>query len=482
MSNLVVTLLLITSTFVSADQSLKGSSKKVKSDTGIKSILEVIKDSSKLKKSKVDLAAITAKTGYVVVNYYTDAACKTVPFVSSATYASGNCLAVGDTDKTYVKLNYDASVPTACTPTSTVTVTKYTDSACTKLVETSEEEPNPAEVPVSAITEATTCSTAGAYSFNGAAYGYAALTCSTTNTALTAVGSSRALTTTYAGEVCTTPANAYEYTARSTSCVTSGTQSALLTTSCLLTVCTYDYNLYSVANCAGTKTGTSTEALANYCTPSVNVDATNPFSVSAEMTVVTAASSSSSDDKVCFAGSSEVAMESGAIKQISDVVVGDRVLAYSSKTQSAVFSDVVAVPHTKNNKVAEFVQITTESGKIVKMTSLHLIQSCEGLVSASKIASGSCVVTVNGQENVVSVEKVVEEGLYTVVTAEEFVVVNGVVASPFAVNHFIPNMFYNFHRVMFGLLPNFLSTKMMDSVATVADEVAQYYTVAADSL
>jgi hypothetical protein len=175
-------------------------------------------------------------------------------------------------------------------------------------------------------------------------------------------------------------------------------------------------------------------------------------------------------------------MESGAVKQISDVVVGDRVLSYSSKTQSAVFSNVVAVPHAKNNKVAEFVQITTESGKIVKMTSEHLIQSCEGLVAASKIASGSCVVTVNGQENVFAVEKVVEEGLYTVVAGEDLVVVNGVVASPFAVNHFIPNMFYNFHRMLFGLLPNFLSTKMMDSVATVADEVAQYYTVAADSL
>ena len=175
-------------------------------------------------------------------------------------------------------------------------------------------------------------------------------------------------------------------------------------------------------------------------------------------------------------------MESGAIKQISEVVVGDRVLAYSTKTQSAVFSSVVAVPHNKNNKVAEFIQITTESGKVIKMTSEHLIQSCESLVAASKITSGACVVTVDGQENVSVVKKVVEEGLYTVVTEEELVVVNGVVASPFAVNHFIPNMFYNFHRFAFGLMPSFLSTKMMESVSTVADEVAQYYTVATDSL
>lgn len=68
-------------------------------------------------------------------------------------------------------------------------------------------------------------------------------------------------------------------------------------------------------------------------------------------------------------------MESGSNKLISDVYVGDRVLAFSTKTQSTDFSTVVAVPHNKNNKIAEFVQITTESGKVIKLTSEHFIQS-----------------------------------------------------------------------------------------------------------
>ena len=80
----------------------------------------------------------------------------------------------------------------------------------------------------------------------------------------------------------------------------------------------------------------------------------------------------------------------------------------------------------------------------------------------------------------VSSVKVVEEGLYTIVTGEDLVIVNNIVASPFAVNHFIPNMFYNFHRFIFNLIPTFLSTNMMQSVSTVADEVAQYYSVGKD--
>jgi hypothetical protein len=36
---------------------------------------------------------------------------------------------------------------------------------------------------------------------------------------------------------------------------------------------------------------------------------------------------------------------------------------------------------------------------------------------------------------------------------QEFVVINGIVASPFAENHFVANIFYNLHRAMYATFP-----------------------------
>jgi len=396
-----------------------------------------------------------------LVSYvYTTAACTGTPVVSEA-LITAKCISFGSIKVDTLTIPVWFSI--AVNASAVLKVDGYADSTCAvSLFETFIDVPKSLPVPFYVTNGACVAtSSAGIY------------VKSVSNVAVTGLGYPQVYASAYASySKCggaiggTTFLSAQFYAG----CTVVGTSSInMIATSTLGT-----YNSYANTACTGTATPTTV-------TVPLGCDATAINTVFLNIAAYYNSGSSSSSS-VCFSGSSEVTMESGAIKQISDVVVGDRVLAYSSKTQSAVFSDVVAVPHAKNNNVAEFVQITTESGKTIKMTSEHLIQSCNGLVAASKIASGSCVVTVDGQENVSTVDKVVEEGLYTVVTGEELVVINKIVASPFAVNHFIPNMFYNFHRFMFGLLPNFLSTKMMESVATVADEVAQYYTVATDSL
>ena len=60
-------------------------------------------------------------------------------------------------------------------------------------------------------------------------------------------------------------------------------------------------------------------------------------------------------------------MESGDIKLISEVVVGDRVLAADS-AGSLLYSTVVYLPHQKNDVSTNFVQVTTEFGRTVNMT------------------------------------------------------------------------------------------------------------------
>ena len=70
-----------------------------------------------------------------------------------------------------------------------------------------------------------------------------------------------------------------------------------------------------------------------------------------------------------------------------------------------------------------------------------------------------------------TVETVHGKGLYTVVTKEEYVVVNGIIASPFAANHMLANLYYNFHRLVYASAPSFLSNPSLH----LANEVRQCY-------
>jgi Hint module len=89
---------------------------------------------------------------------------------------------------------------------------------------------------------------------------------------------------------------------------------------------------------------------------------------------------------------------------------------------------VVFIPHGANKDRAVFTQITTNSGRDIKMTQNHVLPAgtCSlspspaflPLVYASQVSVGDCIMTVEGQETVLTVEKVRGEGLYTVVTNE----------------------------------------------------------------
>lgn len=77
---------------------------------------------------------------------------------------------------------------------------------------------------------------------------------------------------------------------------------------------------------------------------------------------------------------------------------------------------------------------------------------------------GDCVMTVSGEERVRSVEITQGLGVYTIVTKEEFVVVNGIIASPFGVNHMMANLYYNVHRFVYSIAPVLLASSLLQSV------------------
>jgi hypothetical protein len=141
-----------------------------------------------------------------------------------------------------------------------------------------------------------------------------------------------------------------------------------------------------------------------------------------------------------------------------------------------LYSDVVFVPHGPNNDSAHFVHITTAHGRGIKMTESHILPSgaCDTalslpLVYSKNVNVGDCVMTVSGEERVSAVGVVPGQGLYTFVTKEEYVVVNGIIASPFAVNHMMANLYYNLHRFVHASAPSVLKLPFLQS----ANEVRQ---------
>ena len=200
----------------------------------------------------------------------------------------------------------------------------------------------------------------------------------------------------------------------------------------------------------------------------VNDATVGTSSPSAMPTVAPTAAPTVSVKASCFAGSESVAMKNGESKLISEVKVGDVVLA-ADASGNTMFSPVVFVPHGANTNTAKFVHISTAEGRDVKMTLNHVIPggacgSVLPLVYASAVSVGECIMTVTGQEIVSSVTVVEGEGVYTIVTKEEFIVVNGIIASPFGANHMMANLYYNMHRLAFALVPSLLTSAILRRV------------------
>lgn len=177
--------------------------------------------------------------------------------------------------------------------------------------------------------------------------------------------------------------------------------------------------------------------------------------------------STTSSTKSCFAGTETVIMESGEVKSISDIIAGENVLA-ADVTGKTMFSPVVYVPYGPNQDTALFAHIITKN-RDIKITMNHVLPagtcgSSLPLVYASQVAVGDCIMTIAGQEKVSSVLSVKGTGLFTVITNEEYIVVNGIIASPFSANHMMANLYYNMHRFAFALYPLLLSSSLFRSV------------------
>eukprot|EP00613_Pedinella_sp_CCMP2098_P034643 CAMPEP_0171727302 /NCGR_PEP_ID=MMETSP0991-20121206/26228_1 /TAXON_ID=483369 /ORGANISM="non described non described, Strain CCMP2098" /LENGTH=333 /DNA_ID=CAMNT_0012321045 /DNA_START=26 /DNA_END=1027 /DNA_ORIENTATION=- len=134
----------------------------------------------------------------------------------------------------------------------------------------------------------------------------------------------------------------------------------------------------------------------------------------------------------CFHGNGTVLLESGASKRLSEVNIGDRIKTSDDKGVYS-FSPVVTLPHKKNTEPALFLTLTTETKKAVDMTSDHFIPTCDyEVLTAGELVVGDCVLTMDGKETLVEVTTTEKSGVYTAVTENKFIVVDGIVASPYS--------------------------------------------------
>jgi len=170
------------------------------------------------------------------------------------------------------------------------------------------------------------------------------------------------------------------------------------------------------------------------------------------------------DDDGCFSAEDEVTLESGLSTRFSDLKVGDRILS-ADKTGDLSFSDVVFLPHGLNHKKATFIELTTATGKQLRATKSHLMVTCDGTtVAAGDLSPGFCLRTVDGEDILKATKKVQANGIYTAITHNEFIVVGGVIASPFAMNHELVNSYYNIHRFAYNYFPDLLQLPIVSKI------------------
>jgi len=324
-----------------------------------------------------------------------------------------------------------------------ITVTQYSDNACTTMIGSTSSTPQGCGTATGSIYGSATTAIVSSPQFTNGIYSsnYLQSSSCTSNTM-----SSAALVF-YAPFCSTGAAYSVQYTINGNS-VTAQQYSGQGCTGNAGTAVTFNTNCNTMqtAYVDNTQTGQS-----------IQVMVYTAFSATP-----TSSPSSSPSSSTCFSKHDMVTLENGVSKPMHEVTLQDRVLAYSAEKQSFEFSDVIALPHSADNAVKTvFRLLSTESGADIKLTPCHLLPAgpcgSDGAFDmkyAESVSVGECMLTVDGESRVTRNDRVEGEGIFTVVPAADQLVVNNIVASPFAISHKGGNLLYSIPRAVHAWAPN----------------------------
>ncbi|XP_076678188.1 hedgehog signaling protein [Andrena cerasifolii] len=209
-------------------------------------------------------------------------------------------------------------------------------------------------------------------------------------------------------------------------------------------------------------------------------------------------SSSAGKSGGCFPGRSLVRTEQGTTKRLDQVQLGERIAALDSRGE-VVYSEVIAFLDRSLKERRQFVQLTTESGRVLTLTPAHLVP-VEGTSStfAGRVQPGDKILVRDpADENevehrlrwdkVVGTRLVLEEGIYAPLTTEGTLLVDDVVASCYAfiddqqMAHlaFLPYRLWSNLKSLFSRSPGVEDTRQLDvrqeeAASSVKDGILWY--------
>ena len=145
----------------------------------------------------------------------------------------------------------------------------------------------------------------------------------------------------------------------------------------------------------------------------------------------------------CFAGNTLVETSNGEKVKLQDVRIGDRVLAMDMRTGELKYSEIILFLDRDAGQSREFLQVRTQSGRQLTVTPSHLLLRATQrrqpeAVFAERLRYGDQLLVQSSNfttevDTVVSVEPVLRQGVYAPLTLDGTIVVDGVVASCYAV-------------------------------------------------
>lgn len=132
------------------------------------------------------------------------------------------------------------------------------------------------------------------------------------------------------------------------------------------------------------------------------------------------------DDSACFPASATVRMESGAVKTMAKLEIGDRVLTTSG------FSDVILFTHRQRLSHNAFYRIHTANGSLT-VSSGHYVYANGGKLLAAKILKRTDSLEMEGGllTGITGIDRVSAFGLYNPQTTSGTIIVNGFAASTY---------------------------------------------------
>ena len=150
----------------------------------------------------------------------------------------------------------------------------------------------------------------------------------------------------------------------------------------------------------------------------------------------------------CFPAEATVVAESGEVKRMQDLKVGETVRSVGADGGLG-YSEVIMFLDREPEKEVKFVRVTTDGGAELVLTATHLVHaagpgcdhiSCFSAVFAGSLSPGLRVMVEDGggggelgPQTVVGLETVVRKGVFAPLTRSGNLVVDGVLASCYAV-------------------------------------------------